>query len=281
MDALFAVPVPQNEPVRDYVPGSEQATSLRARLDELAASPIDLTMTIDGDQRMAGGERINVVQPHRHAHVLGVTGNATHADATAAIEAAKTAAPMWRDMSYADRAAIFLRAADLIAGPWRNTINGATMLAAACVAGLSLIVVSQILPPAPTPPPRRANNRPRLRSATIRGAPAPIRRPRRPPLRRRRPGRRPPSPPRRPRRRSRPSRPPAATPPHRRRRPRRRPRPGAGRIGPSLRRRHLRHPRRRRPPLRPSSRTRNPPTAPAWRGGTSCGRQTGPPRGRP
>ena len=72
--------------------------------------------------------RSSVVQPHKHAHVLGVTHNATHADAAAAVTAAKNAAPMWRDMSYADRAAIFLRAADLLAGPWRDTINGATML---------------------------------------------------------------------------------------------------------------------------------------------------------
>ena len=68
------------------------------------------------------------MQPHQHAHVLGVTHNATHADAAAAIAAAKNAAPMWRDLSYAERAAIFLRAADLLAGPWRDTINGATML---------------------------------------------------------------------------------------------------------------------------------------------------------
>jgi 1-pyrroline-5-carboxylate dehydrogenase len=128
MDALFSVPEPRNETVRDYAPGSSQATSLRKRLGELAAESIDLTMTIDGVQRMAGGESIDVVQPHRHAHVLGVTGNATHDDAAAAVAAAKHAAPMWRDLSYADRAAIFLRAADLVAGPWRDTINGATML---------------------------------------------------------------------------------------------------------------------------------------------------------
>jgi 1-pyrroline-5-carboxylate dehydrogenase len=128
MDALFAVPEPRNEPVRDYAPGSAQVTSLQKRLGDLASSPIDLTMTIDGAQRMAGGEPINVVQPHKHAHVLGITKNATHDDARDAVAAAKNAAPMWRDMSYADRAAIFLRAAELIAGPWRDTINGATML---------------------------------------------------------------------------------------------------------------------------------------------------------
>ncbi len=128
MDALFSVPEPRNEPVRDYAPGSAQATSLQKRLGELASDPIDLTMTIDGEQRMGGGDRIDAVQPHKHAHVLGAMGNATTSDAQAAVAAAKNAAPVWRDMSYADRAAIFLRAADLIAGPWRDTINGATML---------------------------------------------------------------------------------------------------------------------------------------------------------
>jgi 1-pyrroline-5-carboxylate dehydrogenase len=128
VDALFHVPEARNEIVRDYAPGGAQAISLSKRIGELASTPVDLTMTIDGERRMAGGDAINVVQPHRHAHVLGVTHNATHADAQAAVQAAKKAAPMWRAMSYADRAAIFLRAADLLAGPWRDTLNAATML---------------------------------------------------------------------------------------------------------------------------------------------------------
>jgi 1-pyrroline-5-carboxylate dehydrogenase len=128
MDAVFAVPEPRNEPVRNYAPGSAERESLQRRLAELAAERLDLTMTVDGQQRMAGGAAIEVVQPHRHRHVLGVTHNATNADAVSAVTAAKKAAPMWRSLSYADRAAIFLRAADLLAGPWRDTLNGATML---------------------------------------------------------------------------------------------------------------------------------------------------------
>jgi 1-pyrroline-5-carboxylate dehydrogenase len=85
-------------------------------------------MTIGGRRRLAGGAAIEVVQPHRHSHVLGVTHNATNADAVAAVTAAKEAAPMWRDLPYAERAAVFLRAADLLAGPWRDTLNAATML---------------------------------------------------------------------------------------------------------------------------------------------------------
>ncbi|GAA1878398.1 L-glutamate gamma-semialdehyde dehydrogenase [Asanoa iriomotensis] len=128
MDAVFTTPEPRNEPVRDYAPGSAERDSLQRRLAELAADRAELTMTIDGEQRMGAGDAIDVVQPHRHRHVLGVTHNASNADAQAAVTAAKAAAPMWRSLPYEDRAAIFLRAADLLAGPWRDTLNAATML---------------------------------------------------------------------------------------------------------------------------------------------------------
>ena len=96
MDAVFTVPDPRNEPVRDYAPGSPERESLKRRLTELAGERLELTMTIDGAQRMASGAAIDVVQPHRHQHVLGVTHNASNADAEAAVTAAKQAAPMWR-----------------------------------------------------------------------------------------------------------------------------------------------------------------------------------------
>jgi 1-pyrroline-5-carboxylate dehydrogenase len=128
MDALFTVPEPRNEPVGTYAPGSPERATLQRRLAELAAERLELTMTIDGTQRMGGGPAIDVVQPHRHRHVLGVTHNATNEDAAAAVAAAKRAAPMWRALPFEERAAIFLRAADLLSGPWRDTLNGATML---------------------------------------------------------------------------------------------------------------------------------------------------------
>jgi 1-pyrroline-5-carboxylate dehydrogenase len=128
MDAVLSVPEPHNEPVRMYAPSSAERESLQRRLGELAGERLDLTMTIDGQQRMAGGDPIEVVQPHNRRHVLGVTRDANHADATAAVAAAKKAAPMWRGMSFDDRAAVFLRAAELLAGSWRDTLNGATML---------------------------------------------------------------------------------------------------------------------------------------------------------
>ncbi len=128
MDSLFEVPEPANEPVRTYLPGSAERERLQSRLADLAADKAELTMTIDGAQRMAGGERFPVVAPHRHSHVLGESAQATGKDVADAVAAAKKAAPGWQAMPYAERAAVFVRAAELLAGPWRETINAATML---------------------------------------------------------------------------------------------------------------------------------------------------------
>jgi 1-pyrroline-5-carboxylate dehydrogenase len=128
MDTQLSVPVPHNEPVRDYAPGSAERAALQRRLGELSGAPIELTMTIDGVRSMAAGPQIDVVQPHRRHEVLGVAGNATTSDAAAAVAAAKRAAPGWRELPYAERAAVFLRAAELLAGGWRDTLNAATIL---------------------------------------------------------------------------------------------------------------------------------------------------------
>ncbi|SDG01831.1 1-pyrroline-5-carboxylate dehydrogenase [Sinosporangium album] len=128
MDAISNVPAPANEPVYGYAPGSPERTTLANRVKELGDAQLDLTMTIDGEQRMGGGALIDVVQPHNHAAVLGRTGDATAADVRAAIDAALRAAPAWRALPFDERAAIFLKAADLLAGPWRATLNAATML---------------------------------------------------------------------------------------------------------------------------------------------------------
>ncbi|MEO5875321.1 MAG: L-glutamate gamma-semialdehyde dehydrogenase [Streptosporangiaceae bacterium] len=128
MDAVTNVPVPVNEPVKSYAPGSQERLALESKIKELGAETLDLTMTIGGVRRPGGGAPIEVVEPHRHQHVLGTVHNATDADVVAAIEAARQAAPLWRDLSYDDRAAIFLRAADLLAGPWRQVLNASTVL---------------------------------------------------------------------------------------------------------------------------------------------------------
>jgi 1-pyrroline-5-carboxylate dehydrogenase len=97
-------------------------------LAALADHPIDLPHVIAGKHRMGDGERIDVVQPHRHTAKLGTLTNAVHADAAAAIEAAMAAKNDWAAMPFDERAAVFLRAADLLAGPWREKIAAATML---------------------------------------------------------------------------------------------------------------------------------------------------------
>ncbi|WP_316527068.1 L-glutamate gamma-semialdehyde dehydrogenase [Kitasatospora brasiliensis] len=129
MDAVTQVPAPVNEPVHSYAPGSPERARLEAKLKELGGQePVQLTMTINGERRMGAGTEIHVVQPHNHAARLGTLRNATQADAQDAIDAALAAAPAWQALSFDSRAAIFLKAADLLAGPWRETLAAATML---------------------------------------------------------------------------------------------------------------------------------------------------------
>ena len=128
MDAVTQVPTPTNETVLDYAPGSPERASLEVALVELAATRHELPHTIGGARVMGKGEKMEVRQPHAHRKVLGVTRGATKADAGAAVDAAMAAAPAWRDLAFDDRAAILLKAADLLAGPWRARINAATML---------------------------------------------------------------------------------------------------------------------------------------------------------
>jgi 1-pyrroline-5-carboxylate dehydrogenase len=127
MDAVSRTPVPVNEPIKQYQPGSGERAALEARIKDLTGQRAELTMTIGGQQQLATGELIDVVQPHNKRHVLGQLGNAANVDVAAAIYAAKQAAPGWRALSFDDRAAIFLKAADLLAGPWRATLNAATV----------------------------------------------------------------------------------------------------------------------------------------------------------
>ncbi|MCW2867771.1 MAG: rocA1 [Marmoricola sp.] len=129
MDAITLPPAPVNEPNQHYAPGSRERTEVEAALAHLAAAgPVDLTATIGGEKVLGGGAEIQVVQPHAHAEVLGVMKNSTRADAQRAVRAAAAAAPAWQAMSFDDRASIILKAADLLAGPWRARLNAATML---------------------------------------------------------------------------------------------------------------------------------------------------------
>jgi 1-pyrroline-5-carboxylate dehydrogenase len=128
MDAVTAPPTPDNEPIHTYRSGTPERSSLEAKLEEFAGQSIDLTMTIAGQQRMAGGDHISVVAPHSHSTVLGRAAQATPADVAGAVDAALGAAAAWRDLPFDERAAIFLRAADLLSTTWRDTLNAATML---------------------------------------------------------------------------------------------------------------------------------------------------------
>ncbi|GAB0103226.1 L-glutamate gamma-semialdehyde dehydrogenase [Nocardia sp. JMUB6875] len=128
MDAVTVVPAPANEPVHSYAPGSRERELLKAKLAELSAESVDVPLVIGGKRQPGGGERLNITMPHRHRHVLGTYTNTTHDEARAAVAAATAAAPGWRAMPFEERAAVLLRAADLLAGPWRETIAAATML---------------------------------------------------------------------------------------------------------------------------------------------------------
>jgi 1-pyrroline-5-carboxylate dehydrogenase len=128
VDAITEVPVPVNEPINSFAPGSPERTALEERLKQLGGERAELTLTIGGEQRLGGGEPMDVVQPHRLDAVLGTLNNATVDDVRAAVAAAREAAPGWQRMSFDDRAAVFLKAAELLAGPWRTTLAAATML---------------------------------------------------------------------------------------------------------------------------------------------------------
>ena len=127
MDAVTHPPHPVNEPVLDYAPGSPERAAL---VDALAGftAPLDLPAVIGGERHRPGGEPFDVVAPFDHHRVLGISAHAVQADAGRAVEAALAAAPGWRALDFDSRAAVLLRAADLLAGPWRARINAATML---------------------------------------------------------------------------------------------------------------------------------------------------------
>ncbi len=128
MDAVTATPVPRNEPQRTYATGSPERVSLHAALANIGGREHELPVTVDGRRYVPGGPAFEVVAPHDHAHVLGRGAGATREDAKGAVEAALRAAPAWRSLPFDERAAVLLRAADLLSGPWRDRLNAATML---------------------------------------------------------------------------------------------------------------------------------------------------------
>ncbi|MEE2711349.1 MAG: L-glutamate gamma-semialdehyde dehydrogenase [Planctomycetota bacterium] len=126
-NASFEVPVPKNEPIKAYAPGSAERASLKATLDAMASETVEMPMVIGGEE-VRTGNTAQSVMPHDHGHVLGAYHQGDAAAVDAAAKAAKAAERQWEETPWEHRAAIFLKAADLLAGPWRDRINAATML---------------------------------------------------------------------------------------------------------------------------------------------------------
>jgi len=118
---------PINEPIRAYAPGSPERASLKATLDRMAAETIDIPVVIGG-QALRTGDTAPSVLPHDHQHVVGTYHRATPALVTRAVDAALAAHREWASWSFEDRAAVFLKAAELLTTSWRDRINAATML---------------------------------------------------------------------------------------------------------------------------------------------------------
>src|SRR3954451_9578538 len=121
------VPAPVNEPIRSYAPGSPERSSLKAKLKHMAGEKIDMPLIIGGKE-VKTGECGQSVMPHDHSHVLGEYHKASEKHVLQAIDAAQAARAEWASWSFDDRAAVILKAAELLTTSWRDTINAATML---------------------------------------------------------------------------------------------------------------------------------------------------------
>ena len=127
MNGIVRVPTPVNEPIRSYLPGSDERASLKARLASMLGEELEIPAVIGGKEVFTG-DTMEVLCPHDHAHRLGRCHQVRQTDVEAAVAAAAAAWRDWSAMDWTARAAVFLKAADLLAGPWRDTINAATML---------------------------------------------------------------------------------------------------------------------------------------------------------
>ena len=125
---MVNTPIAVNEPIHHYPPKSEERKRLQQAIAAASAQTSDLPMHVAGKEYEAAGDTFDVVAPHDHKKILGRAHNATTKDVNAAIAAALRASKEWSMASFEDRAAVFLRAADLLSGPWRDRMNAATIL---------------------------------------------------------------------------------------------------------------------------------------------------------
>jgi len=124
---FFKVPSPKNEPVLSYIPGSQERAELKSELDHLKSNVLDIPMYIGGEEVRTEIKK-PITSPHDHQHIIGYYHQADESHVQLAINAALNAKENWENMSWEHRAGIFLKAADLIAGPFRARLNAATML---------------------------------------------------------------------------------------------------------------------------------------------------------
>jgi 1-pyrroline-5-carboxylate dehydrogenase len=127
VSAVRRVPTPVNEPVKSYAPGSPERVELKARLKQMSSERIEIPLIIGG-QEVRTGELAQAVMPHDHKHVLADWHKARREDVLRAVDAAREARAEWANWPWEDRAAVLLRAAELLATRWRATLNAATML---------------------------------------------------------------------------------------------------------------------------------------------------------
>lgn len=124
---IYQLPGVKNEPVKSYAPGSPERSALKQKLDELNKGGLDLPMVIGGKEVRTGNLH-DIRPPHNHGHLLGHYHQGDKSHVQMAIDAALKAKPAWEAMNWESRAAIFLKAAELIAGPYRSTFNAVTMI---------------------------------------------------------------------------------------------------------------------------------------------------------
>ena len=126
-NGILRVPTPTNEPIQAYMPGSAERQALKQQLQQTLAAQVEIPIIIGGEALYTGNTTA-VTCPHDHGHVLALAHQAGSAEVTRAVEVACEAWHTWSEMPWEARAAVFLKAAELLAGPWRQRLNAVTML---------------------------------------------------------------------------------------------------------------------------------------------------------